>query len=272
MTDDEYRKRGRAFADEDVVRAYAHRPDYPPALFEALFQRIPGRTIALDLGTGPGKIAGRLAAHFARVDAIDPSEAMLAAARKSWPAKNINWICARTEEAKFAPAYDLIAAGASIHWMVPEVTFPKIAQHLAPGAKLAIIGGSVGGSLGAQHAPWHKEWEAFSNRWTPHDGGAYDRSRQSAVRTMIRQWLDIEERLSFDHETRQTIAEFLDNQHSHSIWTRAHLGARTAAFDEEATALLTPFLRDGVLTYTVATRLTLGRPRTASKESSKDNE
>jgi len=266
MTDDEYRKRGRAFADNDVVRAYAHRPDYPPALFEALLARVAGCERALDLGTGPGKIAGRLAAHFARVDAIDPSEAMLGAARANWPAPNINWICARTEDAPLAPQYDLVTAGASLHWMVPEIVFPKIARHLAPGAKLAVIGGSAGGNIGAQQAPWHGQWEGFANRWTPHDGGAYDRSRQDAVRTMLRRWIDIDERLSFEHQEHQTIAEFLDNQHSHSIWTRAHLGARTAAFDEEATALLTPFLRDGTLTFTVATRLTLGRPRTAPRE------
>ncbi|HXZ68842.1 MAG TPA: class I SAM-dependent methyltransferase [Alphaproteobacteria bacterium] len=266
MSDPEYRKRGAAFQDEDVVRAYAHRPDYPPALFEALLARIPGRHLALDLGTGPGKIAGRLAPHFKRVDALDPSAAMLDAARKNWPAKNINWICARAEDAQLAPAYDLITAGAAIHWMAPELTFPKIARHLAPGARLAIIGGSVGGALGAREAPWKDEWKAFADRWMPQDGSAYDRSRQGAVRTLVLRWLDIDERLSFDHEVRQTIPEFLDNQHSHSIWARARLGAKTMDFDDEATALLTPFASEGVLTYTVATRLTLGNPRTTPKE------
>lgn len=261
MTDAEYRKRGRAFADEDVVRAYAHRPDYPDALFEALLARVPARDLALDLGTGPGKIAGRLAPHFARVDALDPSQAMLAVARANWPAKNINWICARTEDAALAPAYDLIAAGASIHWMVPELTFPKIAAHLALGARLAIVGGDTANNVHAVKVPWHKEWEAFADRWTPHDGGAYDRARQGEVRTMIGQWLDIDERLSFEHEERQTIAEYLDNLHSHSIWTRAHLGAASVKFDAEATALLTPFLQGSALSYTVSTRLTLGRPR-----------
>ncbi len=261
MTDDEYRKRARAFGDEDVVRAYANRPDYPPALFEALLERIHGRAIALDLGTGPGKIAGRLAPHFARIDAIDPSAAMLATARENWPAQNINWINARTEDAALAPAYDLVTAGAAIHWMVPEITFPKIARHLAPSAKLAIIGGD-----GAHEAPWKTEWETFANRWTLHDGGAYDRSRHHVARKMLEQWIDAEENLSFGHEMRQSIPEFLENLHSHSNWTRAHLGARTAAFDEEAAALLGSFLHDGLLTYTVSTRLIVGHPRTTPKE------
>ena len=125
MTDDEYRKRARAFADEDVVRAYAHRPDYPAALFEALVAHVPDHNLALDLGTGTGKIAGRLAPYFARVDAVDPSEPMLVTARRNWPAQNINWICARTEKAALEPAYDLITAAASIHWMAPEAYIPK---------------------------------------------------------------------------------------------------------------------------------------------------
>src|SRR5215475_1949082 len=95
MTDNEYRKRSTAFQDDDVVHAYAHRPDYPAALFDALLARTAGRAISLDLGTGPGKIAGRLAPHFAHVDALDPSQAMLSVARSNWPAKNINWINAR---------------------------------------------------------------------------------------------------------------------------------------------------------------------------------
>ena len=107
------------FEDADVVRAYRHRPAYPPALLDFLIERAPGRARALDLGCGTGKLSIPLARHFARVDAVDPSRAMLAALATGAPA-NLSWTCCDAEDFTLEGAYDLVTAGASVHWMDAE--------------------------------------------------------------------------------------------------------------------------------------------------------
>lgn len=63
---------GAEFEDEDVVTAYIHRPDYPPALHRRLLELSPGRTRLLDLGCSPGKLARALAPRFTEAVAVDP--------------------------------------------------------------------------------------------------------------------------------------------------------------------------------------------------------
>jgi methylase of polypeptide subunit release factors len=63
---------GKEFEDPDVVRCYAFRPAYPPALHERLVALAPGPGHALDLGCGPGKLAIALSSRFEQVTAVDP--------------------------------------------------------------------------------------------------------------------------------------------------------------------------------------------------------
>jgi len=73
---------GAQFHDESVARAYAARPPYPRELFEWLseLQRPRGGRI-LELGCGTGDLTLGLSARAERVDAVEPSAAMLAVAR-----------------------------------------------------------------------------------------------------------------------------------------------------------------------------------------------
>ncbi|MEE9255157.1 MAG: class I SAM-dependent methyltransferase, partial [Pseudomonadales bacterium] len=136
------RTQGEAFDDREVVRSYACRAPYSPAMYEFLFDLV-SLSAALDLGCGPGKIARVLADRFARVDAVDPSLPMLEVARELDRDRplNINWIHARGETAPFEPPYDLITAGASIHWMDHAVVFPRLAAAIADGGFMAVMDG-----------------------------------------------------------------------------------------------------------------------------------
>jgi SAM-dependent methyltransferase len=134
----------KAFDNDDVARSYLCRPPYAPALYDFLLDRVPQRRRLLDLGCGPGKIAGDLAGRFDEVTALDPSGPMIALGRDLHAGRhpNIRWVHARVEDASLDDAYDLVTAGASIHWMTRETLFPRLADRTPI---LAVIGGGRAG-------------------------------------------------------------------------------------------------------------------------------
>lgn len=132
---------GQVFADAEVVALYRHRPPYPAAVFERLRSLIAGPRVVLDAGCGTGALARGLIADVARVDAVDPSAAMLAAGRALPHGKDarIHWQQARAEDARLTGPYGLITCGASLHWMEHDVVLPKFRRALAPHARMAVV-------------------------------------------------------------------------------------------------------------------------------------
>ena len=58
----------------------------------------------------------------------------------------------------------------------------------------------------------------------------------------------------------QNITHFLRCEHSRATWSEEYLGEKASAqFDEGLTELLAPFATDGVLTFSVQTRVEWGR-------------
>ena len=125
------RELGRAFADAEVARNYRYRPPYPAEVFSVLERLLISPRTVLDAGCGSGAITRGLVAFASRVDAVDPSEAMLREARRlTGQEPRIRWILGRAEDAPLAPPYGLITTGASIHWMDPEVVMPRFRDAL----------------------------------------------------------------------------------------------------------------------------------------------
>lgn len=248
-------QRRRAFDDPDVAKAYVHRAPYPPALFVRLQELAPRADRLLDLGCGPGKLTLPLAARFRHVDAVDPAEPMIAAAKASNAAPNIRWIVADAEDAPLAGEYDLVTAGASIHWMRPEALFPRLRPHLSPGAVFAVVAGDE-----PHDPPWAAQWPGFVRRWVERMGGVYDRPAFAAEGNAYRSWLDIGDDEFIASTVRQSVADFIEGEHSRGTWTRRKMGSeRAATFDAELAELLAPHAQDGWLTFEVRTRLTHGR-------------
>lgn len=59
----------------------AYRPEYPPALADALAQRAPTRALAWEAGCGSGQLSTLLGDRFERVVATDASAEQIAVAR-----------------------------------------------------------------------------------------------------------------------------------------------------------------------------------------------
>ena len=134
---------GAQFGDESVVAAYRYRPPYPDEIFDVLAELLgDGQRTILDAGCGSGDLAIPLADIAERVDAVDPSGAMLAVARTRAGADrhHIRWIEATMEAAPLTPPYGLVTAGESLHWMDWPVVLRRMRDALAPGGYLAIVG------------------------------------------------------------------------------------------------------------------------------------
>jgi trans-aconitate 2-methyltransferase len=123
--------------DPKTYLAFGDERTRPAAeLVARIYLDEPGRIA--DLGCGPGNSTALLAARWpgAKIDGIDNSAAMLAAARDSGVAAN--WI--EADVAGWAPdcAYDLIYSNATLQWVSGhETLLPRLVSFLAPGGALA---------------------------------------------------------------------------------------------------------------------------------------
>jgi SAM-dependent methyltransferase len=128
------------------------RPSYSPDL-EAVLQRelrLDGAGRLLDVGTGPGILATRLAGLFEEVVAIDPDPDMLDEARKAATERDITtirWIRALAEDLPAAAPgpYRLVTFGQSFHWTDERRVAELVYDMLEPGGAMALIVHTVAG-------------------------------------------------------------------------------------------------------------------------------
>lgn len=259
----------QAFLEEDLVRCYASRPPYAPALYRSLLAKVAGRRRALDLGCGTGKIARVLADHFRQVVALDSSAAMLAAGQEADAGRhgNIVWTRARAEDYEWASRFDLVAAGSSIHWLEHSRVFPKLAECTKA---LAVVTGDE-----PTPPPCGEEaWVAFLRPWlarmatrTPGIRREYDAAAFATEATRHEAWMDIRGRERFPFSFQQSLADFIESQHSRATWSRAAMGdALAARFDQDLEELMRPYVADGVIRFQLVSVLTWGSPRKTPRE------
>ena len=260
MTNEEWRARlsGNAFDDEDVVRCYACRPPYAQALHDFLLTLVPQRRCLVDLGCGPGKVAGALSRDFAETIAIDPSAAMIAEGRRLYSSTSIKWICAGAEDAALPDRIDLVTAGTAIHWMKHEVLFPKLAQRTELIAVLSI--------KAPRESAWAVAQDALMTRWLARIGETYDPIAFDAKNRLFERWLDIGGQSQFTTRFSQSIADFVTGMHSTAVHSRSRMGADLAAeFDRELEAMLAPHETNGTISFDVTSELTWGAPRRTAR-------
>jgi SAM-dependent methyltransferase len=247
---DEY---GQGFDDPDVADAYLHRPPYPPEAIELLVRLVRDRPRnVLDVGCGPGDLARRLAPYVDRVDAVDPSAAMLAVGRRLTNNPNVHWQHDRAETATLTPPYALITAGESLHWMDWPVVLARFASVLTPHGVLAIV---------------EREWDGppalrerlrpiFARYSTIRDYRPLDVVSEIERRGLFTR---MGERRCGPQAWRPTVAEYLEARHSQRGFHRANQHADHEAFDDAIRQALQP--RGDRLELTVEARVVWGRPQ-----------
>src|SRR5262249_47518148 len=140
---------------QSIVDAYSTRPPYPPELFDILVGLIQDEPPSvLELGCGTGDIARLLAPRVARLDAVDPSTAMIERG-KMLPGgqhPHLRWLCQSAEDFAYGAHYALAVTAESLHWMDWYTVLPQIGKALSAHGRLAIILGR-----GVQPIPWEQE-------------------------------------------------------------------------------------------------------------------
>ncbi len=122
-----------------VAPSYAaFRPRYPAALFAALAELAPARTVAWDCATGTGQAAVDLAGFFERVEATDASAAQIAAAL---PHPRVVYRQAAAEASGLpGGSVDLVTVAQALHWLDRDAFFAEVRRVLVPGGVLAVWG------------------------------------------------------------------------------------------------------------------------------------
>ncbi|SHH43666.1 class I SAM-dependent methyltransferase [Halobaculum gomorrense] len=137
---------------ESTATHYAsHRPGYGDAVVELLCDRFdlraddPGARV-LDVGCGTGELAVPLASHAAAVVGVDPSPAMLAAAREragDASAESVRFVEGDDTDIgsldALSGAFQLTTMGRSFHWMHSAATLERIRGVTDPGGGVALV-------------------------------------------------------------------------------------------------------------------------------------
>jgi SAM-dependent methyltransferase len=248
-----------AFQLDDVVAHYHLRAPYPSTLIAFLLGLVapPGGRV-LELGCGTGEIARAIAPHAERVDAVDVSARMIKRGRELAGGEHaaIRWIEGPAEAAAFTGPYSLAVAGLSLHWMDWEMVLPRIAQHLAPAALLAIVSGRDA------TPPWGEELLTIIRRYSTIRN--WQTTDLIALLEQGRLFTRIGEKKLNPESYGRTVDEYIDAQHATSGLARERMGReRALEFDDAVRALVSPYVSNGLLTLSATAEVTWGTPLAA---------
>lgn len=248
---------GRVFADEEVAALYRYRAPYPREVFAILRGLMVEPPTILDAGAGTGALARELARYATRVDAVDPSAAMIAEGRAlpGGDDPRIRWIHARAEDAPLSSPYGLIVSGAALHWMDAAVVLPRFRSALAPDARVAIAHTDFVGS----HALSAERALEVIRRYSPLKDAPME--YPARVKSLVDRGLFVleSERWTAPVQHEQSIDDTLRSLHSTSTLSRVTLGDRVASFDADMRAALAQF-GDGPLRSDIVGYVAWGRP------------
>ncbi len=245
------------FEDAAIAAVYRKRPPYPAETFDllaAIIEQIPaGQRRLLDVGAGTGEIALPMAQRGLRVDAMEPSAAMLSVARNESDAERVRFINEPGERLAARNAYDLIVCAQSLHWMDWSVVMPAFARALQPAGKLAIIG------LDELSGPWLPALKALISEYsTNQDFMPFD-----LVAELVKRGLFKEEQVlrTTALAIEQSTTDFIESIHGRNGFSRDRMTrSRARAFDEAVRTVLEAHHPDGVVRGGIAATIHLGVP------------
>ena len=248
------------FEDESVARAYKFRAPYPAEVFAFLGSLQPdGPGRVLELGCGSGDVTIGLAPYTRSIDAVDPSDAMLAVARQRQgeASSRIGWHACSAESFPYRGPYSLVVAAASLHWMDWAVVLPSIASSTMPEAWLAIVDKTRAmprrlGSAVSLLIPRYS---------TNQDYQPFDVVQHLTERGMFEEM----GRQSFGgYAYRQPVGDYIESIHSQNGFSRDRMSKKSAdVFDGLVRQLARPHAKDGALSVQVEASVVWGRARDA---------
>jgi SAM-dependent methyltransferase len=155
----------------------AARPAYPEALIDGVigFAGLTTADSILEVGCGAGQATAQFAKHADWLLAIDPGEALIAAARERTAGLSNVAFVASTFESFDAPAgtFKLVFAAQAWHWIPPHLAFPKAATLLGDGGTLAVFGHIPMNAPEPLRTVFEQIYRHHTGRWAPPPEAAY---------------------------------------------------------------------------------------------------
>lgn len=252
---DDYASR---FKNRSLAETYELRPPYPEETYKILLNLLgESRGKVLDAGCGPGKIARLFVDHVESVDAVDFSQEMIRVGKSlvNGNHPNLRWIIGSVEEVQLYPPYDMVTAGASIHWMEWSVVFPRFKEMLTTDGYLVVIDGDR--PIGP---PWHDAELSLIHK--------YSTNRHHEQIDLIQELVDrrhlhlIGDKRTTPIRFSQPLTDYVQSFHSRESMSKEHMGAENVrAFDTELSHILSDFVDDkGLLSFQLEARVTWGKP------------
>ena len=254
---DDYASR---FKHRSLADTYELRPPYPAETYAILLSLLgESRGRVLDVGCGPVKIARSLVNHVDGVDAVDFSQEMIRVGKSliDGDHPNLRWIVGPVEEVQLYPPYDMVTAGASIHWMEWSVVFPRFKEVLTTDGYLVIIDGDC--PVGA---PWQDvELSLIHEYSTNRHHERIDLIQELVNRGHLKL---IGDKRTTPVSFSQSLTDYVQSFHSRESMSKEHMGEENVkAFDTELSHVLSDFVDDqGLLTFQLEARVTWGKPLT----------
>lgn len=249
---------GEQFQDRGIAAAYRTRPPYLAEFFTVLEKlHAPAPRKILELGCGTGDATVGLIDQADRIDAVEPSEQMLAIAKQRIPQiepQRVRWMHCSAETAKLDGPYSLAVAAESLHWMEWSIVLPKIAKALVPGAVLVLAERGGAGQL-----PWDDQVGHLISKYsTNQEFRRYDLVNELTSRGLFR---PIGRHLTAAVEFSQSIDEHIESMHSRNGFSRDGMTPQAAEeFDAAFRQLLQRHCPNGIVRLPVTVTIIWGHP------------
>jgi SAM-dependent methyltransferase len=241
----------------------AGRPAYAPRLIQhvASFTGLAADHRLLDLGCGPGILAGAFAPLAGAVIAVDPEPEMLRIAEAEFGGTGrIRFV--RGSSFDLSPAlgrFHLVTMGRSFQWMDRVDTLRRLDAMIEPGGAVVLFNSGHRDASGTEWIPAYRE---LVRRYAEDDRSHVRRQSGSWVgheSILLGSAFGLLDEIAVIEQRTVSVAQLVRRALSRSSTTPDRLGDAASRLAAEIEALLQPMATDGALTEVIATSALIAR-------------
>ncbi|HTI84132.1 MAG TPA: class I SAM-dependent methyltransferase [Acetobacteraceae bacterium] len=241
----------------------AGRPAYAPRLIELVARGVglAAKDRVLDLGCGPGMLAGAFEPLVGEVLAVDPEPEMLRIAEAEYGGGG-RIVFRQGSSFDLSPAWGrfrLVTMGRSFHWMDRAETLRRLDAMIEPGGAVALFDSTM---LDLPENGWSTEYRAVVRRYASADTNHVRHRGPEWVRHeafLLDSAFNAVEQVSVIERRTVSVQQLVDRALSRSSTAPDRLGDAAPRLAEEIEVAMRPLAMDGILPEVVATSALLGR-------------